>query len=301
MALEYGHAMHEVFAAIRLWQLATRQELPGHARVKAHKLFEPARWDAAWKSSMTQSDTERDELMVLAYDIIHSSGFKDDPGDQIRTLNSMELAAIQYIDSTMKYMDNWEIYVKDKDDPQSYVGIENVFDVILTYDDEKQYRFIGTLDALTLDKGRNSRPTLEDNKTAARLDDGWKAAFILSHQVSGYLACASALLGLDIRNARILGLKNKPTGKGEDYWTVSTSRTAEEFHRWAFWFRHTADQYEFYKDHYEYAPRYTHSCNRYFRPCSLISFCGDTFEGRLEQWDQMIPAALSPSELGVED
>jgi hypothetical protein len=123
--------------------------------------------------------------MVLAYDIIHSSGFKDDPGDQIRTLNSMELAAIQYIDSTMKYMDNWEIYVKDKDDPQSYVGIENVFDVILTYDDEKQYRFIGTLDALTLDKGRNSRPTLEDNKTAARLDDGWKAAFILSHQVSG--------------------------------------------------------------------------------------------------------------------
>lgn len=237
--------------------------------------------------------------MVLAFEILHTSNFEDDPSDAIRTINSMELSSIQYIDEVLPVMDNWTIYVADKNKPNGYIGIENVFDVVLTFDDGKQYRFIGTLDALTMNEHRQ-RWTLEDNKTASRLDTGWKASFILSNQVTGYLSCASALLGFDILDARILGLKIKPTNRGEDVWPIDTSRKAEDFQRWAFWFRHTADMYESYKDNYEYAPRYTHSCNRYFRPCSLIPFCGDTFEGRIEQWDQMVAAKPSPSERAVE-
>lgn len=238
--------------------------------------------------------------MVLAFALLHSSGFEDNPDDKVRTLDAMELACIQYIDEILPKLDNWPIYVEDVRRPNCYVGIENVFDVVLTYDDGKQFRYIGTLDALTINKAKNDRYTLEDNKTASRLDDGWKASFMLSHQVSGYMACASALLGFDIFHSRILGLKIKPTGRGEDVYVVHPTRSSEDFQRWAFWFRHTADQYEQYKDNYEYAPRYTHSCNRYFRPCALIPFCGDTYEGRLEQWDQMVAAKASPSERAVE-
>ena len=32
-------------------------------------------------------------------------------------------------------MDNWPIYVEDEGNPQSLVGIEQVFDVVLTYED----------------------------------------------------------------------------------------------------------------------------------------------------------------------
>lgn len=251
--------------------------------------------------------------MQLAFDTLHSSGFEDNPDDTTRTLDHMELASIVYIDEVLPLMENYKIYVSDDAKRQlgvpysitprvspepPYIGIENVFDVVLTYDDGKQYRFIGTLDALVFDKAR-SRYVIEDNKTAARLDEGWKQSFILSHQVSGYLACASALLGFDIFHARILGLKIKPTGRGEDIYPTTVSRNNEDFHRWAFWFRHTADMYLFYKEHYEYAPRYTHSCNRYFRPCALVPFCGDTAEGRMEQFEQMGPANLSPSERAV--
>src|SRR5258706_5415842 len=293
MALEAGALMHEVFAALRIWQLHRRQRLPQHAEAVSRRLFgvaksEPSyfnqaslsqtditnRWAKCWRASASQKE-DRESMMILAYEILHSSGWEDSFDDQTRTINHMEQASIVYIDEILSHMENFPIFVHDSTEPQSVVGIENVFDVVLTYDDSKQYRFIGTLDGLTYDKAKE-RYTLEDNKTASRLDDGWKASFTLSHQVSGYLACAASVYGIDIYHSRILGLKIKPYGRGEDVWPIYPSRTAENFQRWAFWFRHTADMYELYKDHYEYAPRYTHSCNRYFRPCSFIPFCGDT-------------------------
>jgi hypothetical protein len=238
-------------------------------------------------------------MMILAFEMLHSGGWKDDPEDSIRTVSNMEMASIVYIDEILPKVKNFPIYVQDEADKYSVVGIENVFDVVLTYDDEKQFRFIGTLDGLTYDVAKKHH-VLEDNKTASRLDAGWKASFELSHQVTGYLASAASVYGFDIYNARILGLKVKPSGKGEDVWPIYTSRIGEKFQQWAFWFRHTAEIYEQYKDSYEYAPRYTHSCNRYFRPCSLISFCGDTADGRIEQWEEMIAANMSPSEAAVE-
>jgi len=284
--------------------------LTQHARVAADRIFrdrgEPSyfnqsfdsnRWGNCWEKAVGVKN-DRESLAVLAYEIIDSSGWEDDHNDRIRIKDSMELASLAYIDEVLPVMDNFPIYVEDE--PYDVIGIENVFDVVLTYNDGKQYRFIGTLDGLTYDKAME-RYTLEDNKTASRLDAGWKASFELSHQVSGYLACAASVYGFDIYHSRILGLKNRPSGRGEDTYFVHPSRNAEQFQRWAFWFRHTAEMYERYKDHYEYAPRYTHSCNRYFRPCSLIPFCNDTYEGRIEQWDQMVSAKASPSELAVED
>lgn len=253
-----------------------------------------------WRACESHKGDDRMQLMELAYRILESSGFDDSPEDATRTIAHMELASIQYIDEILPTMDNFPIYVKNKKDATSTVGIENVFDVTLTYDDDKQYRFIGTLDALTKNTIKE-RWMLEDNKTAARLDAGWRAQFELSNQITGYQACAAAVYGFDIFHSRILGVKIKPTNRGEDTWTTyPPARTAEDFQRWGFWFRFTVDMYETYRDDYEHAPRFTHSCNRYFRPCALIPFCGDTADGRAEQWSQMVEAKPSPSERAVE-
>jgi hypothetical protein len=300
MALEAGEAMHQVFAAIRIWQLDRHQRLPKHALVTATRIFGLARWKHA-VSEMDKSLDDREQLLQLAFAILHGSGFYDDPSDNIRTLGNMEMATITYVDEVLPKMDNWPIWVADKKNPNCAVGIEQVFDVMLTYDDGKAIRFIGTIDGLVLDTYRENKPTLDENKTASRLDDGWINSFDMSHQVTGYIASASVAFGLSIWHSRITGLKIKPTHKGEDVYVKRVSRTQDTILHWGAWVRHTVDLYETYEGDWENAPRYTHSCNRYFRPCSLLSFCADSADGRAEQWAQMVPNKGSPSERAVRE
>lgn len=233
--------------------------------------------------------------MVLAYETIRSSGFTDDVSDSVRTMDSMDLASIHYIDEVLPKMDNYPIQIADGE-----ACIEIVFDVILTYSDDKQIRYVGTLDALTYNVAKKHY-CVEDNKTASRLDTGWKAQFILSHQVTGYMTAASIVFEQPITHSRILGLKIRPTNRGDDIYNTTVTRTPEDMQRWALWMRNTVDVFEKFKDNWEAAPRFTHSCNRYFRPCSLLAFCADSYEGRLQQWDQMVPATLSPSEEAVQE
>lgn len=298
MALEAGEAMHQVFAAIRIWQLDKRQGLPKHALATATRIFGLSRWKSAIQEVDTTLD-DREQLQQLAFAILHGSGFYDDPGDNVRTLGNMELATIIYVDEQLSKMDNWPIWVADKKDPNGPVGIEQVFDVCLVYEDGRVIRYIGTLDGLVIDAHRAQRPTLDENKTASRLDDGWIASFDMSYQVTGYLACASTFFGFPIWNSRIQGLKIKPTHRGDDKYVKLVSRNAENVRHWASWVRHTVELYEAYRDDWEHAPRYTHSCNRYFRPCSLVSFCADSANGRIEQWKQMEAPAGSPSERAI--
>lgn len=300
MALEAGEAMHQVFAAFRIWQLAYVQKLPKHALVTATRIFGLSRWKAA-VDTVDRTLDMREQLMQLGFSILHGSGFYDDPSDNIRTLGNMEMAIIVYVDETISKMENWPIWVADKKDPNAPVGIEQVFDVVLTYSDGKLIRFIGTVDGLVLDEYRERKPTLDENKTASRLDDGWINSFEMSHQVTGYIACASVVFSLEIWHSRVTGLKIKPTHKGEDIHVKRVSRTPEHILHWAAWVRHTVDLFEAYETDWENAPRYTHSCNRYFRPCSLLSFCCDTANGRAEQWSQMVPNLGSPSERAVRE
>lgn len=300
MALEAGEAMHQVFAAIRIWQLGTYQKLPKHALAVATRIFGLARWKAAL-SQMDKSLEDREQLLQLGFAILHGSGFYDDPGDNIRTISNMEMATITYVDEVYPKMGNWPIWVADKKNANCAVGIEQVFDVILTYDDGELIRFIGTIDGLVLDEYREGRATLDENKTASRLDDGWINSFDMSHQVTGYIACSSIVFGLSIWHSRITGLKIKPTHKGEDIYVKKVSRDAANISHWAAWIRHTTDLFKTYENDWENAPRYTHSCNRYFRPCSLLSFCADTRDGRVEQWGQMVANEGSPSERAVRE
>lgn len=290
--------MHEVFAAVRIWQLSDKQKLAKHAAATGERIFGYKRWHECLAQVDAGLD-DRERLLQLAYAVLHSGEFYDDPGDDVRTLGNMEMATIVYVDEALSKMDNWPIWVADKKDPNGLVGIEQVFDVVLVYEDGRTIRFIGTLDGLVIDTHRGKRPTLDENKTASRLDEGWIASFDLTHQVTGYVACASTYFGIPIWNSRVQGLKIKPAHRGDDKYVKLVSRNTYNVLLWASWVRHTVELYEAYKSDWENAPRYTHSCNRYFRPCSLWSFCADTPEGRIEQWKQMDTPAGSPSERAI--
>jgi len=300
MALEAGETMHQVYAAVRIWQLANIQGLPQHAKVVANRIFGKERWEKC-NTGLAAGD-DREILLQICFEVLHSSEWFDDPSDDVRTMANMELSAIKYVDERLPYMENWPIYVESNKNPRCMVGIEQVFDVVLEYDDGKEIRYIGTIDGL-VQKASAKKWYLDENKTAARLDAGWRAKWDLYHQITGYCASSTSVFGFPVFNSRVTGAKVKPTGKGEDIIAVEPlARTPEQIYRWASWLRSTAETFEKYKDNYawEHADRYTHSCNRYFRPCALIPFCNDTEEGRRIAFDtQMVDADPSPSERAV--
>lgn len=290
--------MHEVFSAMRLWQLDRLQDLPEHAKLNADRLFKDGRWDDAMREARRHKGDDRASLLDLTYHILHTSGFYDDPTDTIRTMSNMEVATIHYIDQVLPYMENWPIYVADLKQPDCIVGVEQVFDVVLHFQDGRKIRFIGTIDGCCVSQ-RHDRPFLDENKTAVRLDEGWRRSFEISHQVTGYCAASTAVFGFPVLDARVHGLKLKITNKGDDYATMQVQRNSDFIYHWGRWVRWTVEQDELIDGDWERSPRFTHSCNRYFRPCVLIPFCGDTPEGRREQWNEMVPIEPSPSERAV--
>lgn len=298
MALEAGETMHQVFAALRCWQLDHVQKLPRHSLAAGNRIFGGDKWRAI-RRQVPKSHSEREQIIDLAITVLHTSGYHDDPDDKVRTIANMEQAAMVYIDETLPFFENWPIWVADKRDPSKPVGIEQVFDVVLEYSDGKHIRYIGTLDGIIHNVPKANRITLAENKTGARLDKAFVESFKMRHQLTGYMACGMALFGIEMWHARVYGLKIKPTYKGEDIVLEAVDREPPSVLHWGNWVRECVDKYEMYEKHYEYAPRYTHSCNRYFRPCSLIPFCADSPQGRIEQWDQMVPSDQSPSERAI--
>jgi hypothetical protein len=212
----------------------------------------------------------------------------------------MQMATIYYIDGRLPHMQNWPLYVENKTKPECLIGIEQVFDTVILFGDGREIRYIGTVDGL-VQKAATKEFFLDENKTANRIDDGWRLSFEMSHQVTGYSIIAPAIFGFNVEKCRVTGNKIKPTNSGENVYPLETlRRSASAFEIWGRWLRHTVDMYETYENDYEKAPRYTHSCNRYFRPCSLIPFCTDDPAGRREQWSAMIEPDKSPSERAVE-
>jgi hypothetical protein len=298
MALEAGETMHEVFAITRIWQLRHIQNLPKHAEESAKRIFGMKRWKAILKEAGGFGAT-REDLLELAFSTLHTSDWFDEPSDTVRTMNNMELASINYIDERLPHMENWPIYVENKDDPRCLVGIEQHFDIVVLYDNGRYIRYIGTIDGL-VEKTARRELYLDENKTAARLDTGWRSSFDMSMQITGYCAASTSVFGRLVLRSRVTGVKIKPTKSGEDTYTLEpVQRTQESIQTWGRWLLDGVTRYEEWKDDYEHAPRYTHACNRYFRPCALLPFCSDSVEGRKETWSQMVEADKSPSERAV--
>ena len=307
MALEAGSAMHEVFAAVRLWQLwkydlvfddkpNTCGQLVMH---HGKRLFGEQRF-ADMLAQVNPAEDERTQCLNFCLQALYSSGFYDDPSDRRRTMSNLEECAIMYID-------RWDfrrnpIWIRDRNDHKSDVGIEIAFDVVLTFklEDEdtgvhyeKEVRFVGKLDGLHM---RDGSLVVSENKTASRLDDAWRMSFEMSSQITGYALAGSVFTQEQISKAIVYGLQ-VPLPKSADIGGMTTeyvSRETHHFQRWFDWFLYSVLTYERYRDNPTAAPKFTHSCNRYFRPCSMLAFCTADDDDQQLALSEMITEEWSP-------
>lgn len=335
MALELGAAMHEAFAAVRLVQLAW-QGKKEHALHHAQRLFKDDDRVANVREMLTEGDYNgafQDLAVEVGMYALHSSGFEDDPWDKRRTLSNAEVALLHYVD-WWPY-DRHHVWTRSQN-PTDLIGIENIVDIVITYKfhfgsmrkcdefltrlQEHQHhaqvfravrdytilvdvRYIGRVDGLHVYP--NQGLMLHENKTGARLTEQWEQSFEMSHQPTGYSAAMSLLTGEDVSSGRILGLQIPlPTNVIDGIHDVPITRTHDSVTQWLIWVWYSMELYWRYGIDPIDAPKFTHSCNRYFRTCSMLPFCvADRDEQRviLSEMEHDEWSPLAQGNQGVEE
>jgi hypothetical protein len=302
MALEAGEAAHESFAAIRLFQLL-HYDAPKHGDVmieaaKRHgvRLFGEERF-ASMMKTLDANQLERTNIINFALDALYSCGFYDSDSDKKRTVTNVAEALIAYIDRIQP--DRYPIWIRDPSDVNTDVGIEIAFDIMVTIEYEEdskpntmRRRLQGKLDGLVFN---GNRLMVDENKTGARLDDAWLAQWQLSHQITGYCLAGATFTNLSCDDARVVGMRI-PIGKTlfEGIRFEDVNRSQFQYIDWAVWFVHTVELFEQHVNDVTHAPRFTHSCNRYFRPCSLLAYCGSDIDERARIIEEMEHDKWSP-------
>lgn len=303
LALEAGHAMHECFSFIRLVSLIEQHSSKGQQ-------FQDQIWNYHGTRLFGAERLQHiDEVIQDATDIVDvakrgsitvldTSGFYDDPRDKRRTLSNMEECIYAYIN---RWRWDHRVWMRNSADPTSDIGVEIPFDLvvkILDLDIPKttNFRLTGRIDGIHYN-GRGDL-TIHDNKTASRLNEAWSQSFLLSHQVTGYCVAASTFTQHAVHNAEVLGLAI-PLPKTYDfggYMRETVSRRDHHYTRWLDWLVHTINMARQYEGNPYDAPKYTHSCNRYFRPCSFIPFCDADPEEQHVIVKEMVTDEWSPLE-----
>lgn len=310
MALEAGSLMHEVFSALNLWHIAANQHLPYHADYHGRQLFGTDRWNAlSFTKLVTASETNPEAALdSLAYAVIATSDFYDDPNDKNRTIANLNHAASELVYYFLKNHVRFNIYVADKDDPRKPIGIEQSLDVVFDCWTEVTangssvliipLRFIGLIDTVYQNPITNL-VTLGEYKTTSSMSDGWREAFKTRHQISAYQGALGAYFD-NVSWDTILTGSNIPVRKTTpplDHFIVNRDpQFVISFLQTAL---HSMQIINTYRDSDAiYAPMFTHSCNRYFRPCSLIDLCSSEITDQQIMHEQMvITEELSPSEM----
>jgi hypothetical protein len=309
LALEAGHALHEVFAWVRLATLADqcqdRQGLEFATEVisfHGKRLFGIERLKHINEQVLNATDLP-DVCKRGAIAVLDTSGYYDDPRDKRRTLSNMEESAYAYIN---RWRWDHPIWMRDPTDPTADVGIEIPFELYATLantvgpSEQFEFRFVGRIDGIHTDG--SGRLTVHDNKTASRLSDTWSQAQMTSHQYTGYCVAASHFTQQLVSRCQVLGLA-LPQPRSYDFGGFATeSMDRHDYHvrRWVDWIVHTMRIARIYANDPINAPKYTHSCNRYFRACVLIPFCyGDDDEQNrilgemeLDEWSPLDKSVL---------
>jgi hypothetical protein len=281
MALEAGSAMHECFSFIRLVTLMNQfDDRPTFQNTlwqhHGGRLFGGERLAQISEEIKDASDivdvAKRGSIAVL-----DTSGFYDDPRDKRRTLSNLEECIYAYVNRW-----RWEqhVWMRDPDDATSDIGIEIPFDVVVEIEGETKhvFRLTGRIDGIH--HNASGELMIVDNKTASRLNDAWAQSFLLSHQITGYCVAASVFTGHLVHKAEVIGLAI-PLPKTYDfggYMRETVNRRDYHYVQWAKWLEHTVGLTQEYANNPIDAPKFTHSCNRYFRPCSFIAFCDNNEE-----------------------
>lgn len=275
MALEAGSAMHECFSFVRLVSLM--QQYDGRPEFQdklwvhqGNRLFGAERM--AYIDQVVDNCTDHmDVAKAGALAVLETSGYYDDPRDKRRTLSNLEECIYAYIN---RWRWDHPVWIRDPDNLTSDVGIEIPFDLVVDIQPaDIQFRLTGRIDGIHT----NTRGELciHDNKTASRLGDAWSQSFALSHQITGYCVAASMFIMAPIHRAEILGLAI-PLPRTYDYGGFIREVVTRQNHhyvRWIDWLVHTIGLARAHKNDPFTAPKYTHSCSRYFRPCPMIAFC----------------------------
>jgi hypothetical protein len=303
MALEAGSVMHECFAYVRL--VALMQQYEGRPEFqdklwKHHgmRLFGEERLGFI-DQTIEQCSDVIDVAKTGALAVLETSGFFDDPRDKRRTLSNLEECIYAYVNRW-----RWEhpVWVRDKDDPISDVGIEIPFDLVVDIQPANIcFRLTGRIDGIHYNT--KGELTCHDNKTASRLGDAWAQAFLMSHQITGYCIAASVFINAQVHIAEILGLAI-PLPRTYDFGGFVREvvyRRDYHYKRWLDWLVHTIQLARMYKDNPYEAPKYTHSCSRYFRPCSMIPFCDADDEEQHRIVAEMIHEEWSPLDKPILD
>lgn len=296
MALEAGSAMHDVFAAFNLTQLAYVQSRPDLAEREADRIFSKIDESgtltvAPWRG-VIRFDLKRDSLRDIFLEncfktLHHLSDFYDDPDDRIRTIANMESTTIRFVDEQLPLIDRSSVYISDDD---SLVGIEIAFDMVV----DDRLRFIGTIDRIS--RRSDNRIRNREYKTASRLDEAFRRAFMVKSQPTGYILATQLLTGEPCTESDIIGIKIKQTRSHEDYLSFTEAREDHHFRQWYRTLIFTHELVESYRGRALEAPQFTHSCNRYFRPCGFVDLCAADEDDAEMIYEAMEVTPLSPSE-----
>jgi len=301
-ALEAGTVLHQVFAAVRLWQLCyfdLKSNLLAEQIIDKHgkRLFGKDRWEVLIKPQFFVPIT-RENLMQLCLTVLNTSNYVEDPEDKKRSMTALEEVAINYINRWD--MTRYPIWIRDKDDPDTDVGIEIGFDLVIefTFEDGsiKLYRFTGKLDGLHFDPdetnpdGTQGALFVEDNKTTSRIMSEYQY-YDMDTQMRGYMLAARVFTEQsDINHAKVrissVPVPAKSTHGGQYLHPVRQPDYMIE--RWFSWFYNLAQKEAEFKDNPFDAPESPHSCHRYFRNCSMLPFCTASKQEQEEALDSMI-------------
>lgn len=273
MALEIGKAAHDAFAAIRVAQLW--QPHTDHARHHAVRIYGKDRSESIL-AVIRNAESIEQSIRHAALEAVATSGFTDDPYDRRRTVANLEASVTAYA-SGYDY-DRWPVWIADRRDPRGAIGIEQPYNMLFTAlmesGDTVDIRMTGKIDALHWHREEGGEVLVHENKTGGRLDDTWAQSFDISHQVTGYTVAGMLLTGEPITRVVVRGVQlplPKMIVNGlVDKWVVR-----EKYHqeRWIQWVLHTYQLYQQYKQTPLHAPKYSHSCSRYFRPCPFVPLC----------------------------
>ena len=278
MALEAGSAMHECFSFVRLVSLIEQHKGNPDFQdmlwdIHGARLFGVDRLDLIGEQVKDATDVvETAKRGCIA--VLDTGGFYDDPRDKRRTLSNLEECIYAYIN---RWRWDHRIWMRDPRNPAEDVGIEIPFDVVIELEphagEPVTFRLTGRVDGIHYNSA--SDLCVHDNKTASRLGEAWAMSFAVNHQVTGYCIAANVFTAEPVHKIEIHGL-SIPMPKSYEYGGIireTVNRYDYHYSQWADWLVHTIRLARQYAGDPINAPKFTHSCNRYFRACSFVPFC----------------------------
>lgn len=285
-ALEFGTAFHFVASVIRL--MSIRHEPQFESNLK--------------RLIPIEFQDELRDLIIAEQDIdalfcaVRATCYYDDPRDKRRTVTNLEECCIRYYQD--REANEFPVWIRDPQNPDSFVGIEHPFLLKLTYltksGDSLVIPYAGKIDGIHVYK---DKPTAFENKTGSAINNPWEAGIRMSHQITGYITACELMTGVANDHAIAYGMQVPlPTTVMSGTRRVICSRNhlaRAEWLKWVLWNWQVGRH--FMADPAS-AVMNTHSCNRYFKECSFIPLCNAMDSADLQDAidNSLVPTDWSP-------